>query len=323
MNAVEKLNKYINIRKLLEHYGFDSISGDGIIRSCCKIHDGNNATSFVANEDTGLWFCHSGCGGGDAYTLVQLMENCDFPTAVKRISTIFEVDIENMQITERKEHWKKEVESFIKLMQRRKNKGFKPYNIDVEIHKIISFRDFTEGTLNHFGVGFIKSMTLQGKEKQYELHDRLYFPIYNKSTLIGCSLRRTKTKDFPKWSHQPNGLITGDLLYNYESIIGKSVAVLVEGMPDVLAYYEIGVNAVCTFGAHLTKEQLNLLIKSGVEEVVLSYDGDKAGREAHVKASKLLKNKFVISEVLFKDDDDPANISREELRNLYEKRGRI
>lgn len=64
--------------------------------------------------------------------------------------------------------------------------------------------------------------------------------------------------------------------------------VLFEGYADVLAAVKSGVEeAVATMGTALTEEQAKLL-RRNVETVVLCYDGDKAGREATMKAGQLL-----------------------------------
>ena len=36
--------------------------------SLCPLHD-DTKPSFSPNRDTGLWYCHSGCGGGNIYQL--------------------------------------------------------------------------------------------------------------------------------------------------------------------------------------------------------------------------------------------------------------
>lgn len=324
MNAVELINQNMDMRRIMEFYKFDNISGDDMVRSSCKLHDGNNPTAFVANDETGLWYCHTGsCGGGDAFTLVQAIEECEFPQAVKRVAEILGLDINGLEIADRKAKTIKELSNFIKIMQKRRTKGFKEYSTDVDIIPLQSWRNFSEGTLERFNVGYVKSIELQGKDKTYELKDRIAIPLYMDNKQIGMSLRKTKAKDYPKWSHQPKGIKTRNLLYNYDTLIGRTSAVLVEGIGDVFAYYEIGVDALCTFGAHLTDEQVQLLVKSGVEEIVLSYDGDSAGRQASYDASVKLKKKFIVSEVKLPSDSDPSDIDREELRKLYRERVRV
>ncbi len=72
--------------------------------------------------------------------------------------------------------------------------------------------------------------------------------------------------------------------------------VLFEGYADVLAAVKSGVEeAVATMGTALTEEQAKLL-RRNVETVVLCYDGDKAGREATMKAGQLLLKSWLPSE---------------------------
>ena len=116
MDAVTIINEHLDIHRLLQHYDIDKTNPEGdIIRACCKLHGGNNPTAFVINVETGLWYCHTGsCGGGDAFTLVQKMEGCDFPSSVRWLAEFFDVDISNLHITERKyQH----IEELIKNIQ--------------------------------------------------------------------------------------------------------------------------------------------------------------------------------------------------------------
>ena len=94
-----------------------------------------------------------------------------------------------------------------------------------------------------------------------------------------------------------------------------------EGIVDVMAFYEIGIPAVCTFGANITDKQYSLLIKTGAD-LVFAYDGDKAGIKVTNKAIEMFKNKANISVIEFSEGKDPANISRKELLELYERRKR-
>jgi DNA primase len=81
------------------------------------------------------------------------------------------------------------------------------------------------------------------------------------------------------------------------------------------------VNAVATLGTALTTEHLPLLRK-GEPKVIMAYDGDKAGRAAALKASKLLSvSGFDGGVVIFKDGFDPAdmvkNAALDELANMF------
>lgn len=320
MDAVTLLNEHIDMVKLLEHYDFDHIHVEGnMVRSCCKLHGGNNPTAFVANLENHLWFCHTGsCGGGDAYTLVERMEGIGFQDAVRWLAQFFGVDIDNLQIVERQADYMTEMKRWFTLMRKRtKKRRYEAFTIPEPIHPVAKFRDFHLDTLKHFGLGYVDSIELERRDGgKYRLNHRLLFPIVQDGIQIGVSIRRTKSSDVPKWSHQPAHIETKELLYNYDATKDGGTVVVVEGIPDVWAYYEIGVVAVATFGAHLTHEQYALLLKTGAD-IVLSYDGDEAGQLATVKAIEQLKNKTNLSLVSFQPGEDPENIGREELRKRY------
>lgn len=324
MDAVELLLEHIDVERLLNHYDFDKQTPRGhYVRACCKIHGGNNPTSFVINTETSYWFCHTQCGGGDAYTLVQRMEGIDFPSAVRWVAKFFDIDIQNMQIVERKEAHIKEMKAWIKAMKARQKKELVEYSVDEEIKNVNKFRGFQAETLKHFGLGWVKEITLISLEdRPYKLMNRLVFPVLKDGIQVGVAFRRVNNNDMPKWSNQPRDLNYSEILYNYDNVSGETEIVVCEGITDVWAYYEIGVPAVATFGAHLTEEQYRLLIKTGAD-IVLSYDNDDAGKLATEKAIELLRYKANLKRIVLQPGQDPENISREELKSYYEQRAII
>jgi len=325
MDAITLLQEHIDIGALMEHYEFSRMSHEGnMIRSCCKLHDGNNPTSFVANQDNGLFYCHTGaCGGGDAFTLVQHMEGCTFPEAVRKVADFFGVDIENLRITERNDSHLKELKLFMKTMRARKKKTVNEFHINEEIKEVTKFRSFERETLHHFELGYVSEVTLAKRNGDlYKLKNRLVFPIYQDGIQIGMSLRRVRSQDIPKWSHQPVSIETKDILYNYDNVVHETRFVIVEGIPDVWAYYEIGVPAVCTFGAHITDQQYKLLMRTGAD-LVFSFDGDEAGVLATQKAIEMFRYKANMESVVFNIGEDPENIDRNQLKLNYEMRRRI
>lgn len=321
MDAVQTTLHNMDVTKLLQHYGFEHMHHDGnIIRSCCKLHGGNNPTSFVINEENGLYYCHTNCGGGDVFTLVQKMEGCDFPSAVHFLAEFFNIDITNLQITERKYQHVEELKKFIKMVKSKRKKEFKPFNIEEEIKEVTKYRNFKQETLEHFGLGYVEKIKLKKRDgENYTLLHRLVFPIIFNNIQVGMSFRRINSNDFPKWSHQPAHIETKNLLYNYDEVKSSSIIVVCEGISDVWAFYEIGIPAVCTFGAHITEEQYKLLLRTGAD-LVFAYDGDEAGQLATKVALKMFRYKANIYILHLDDGEDPENIAREELKKRYESR---
>ncbi|HFI0077359.1 TPA: DNA primase [Streptococcus suis] len=97
---------------------------------------------------------------------------------------------------------------------------------------------------------------------------------------------------------------------------------LMEGFLDVIAAHRAGIeNAVASMGTALTQEHVGHLSKF-CKKVVLTYDGDKAGQSATMKALDELQN-FQIDIVKLPDNMDPDEFlqknSPEALKQILEK----
>lgn len=325
MDAVTLLQKNIQPEQLLHHYKFHNVHHNGnMIRSCCKIHDGNNPTGFVMDTETGLWYCWTGgCGGGDMITLVQKMENIGFKSAVQFLADLFKINLANATISERKANHIKELQTWIKAIRSRSIEEHVEYHVNVPVKEVIKFRDFQEETLRHFNLGHVNKIQLQKRNgEHYTLRNRLLIPIIQDGKQVGVSLRRVKNTDIPKWSHQPLHIHTRNMLYNFDEVKTCNKIVIVEGMFDVWAYHELGISACATFGAHITEQQYRMLMRTGAD-LVFSYDGDEKGKEATQKAIKLFKNKANMEYVPFNAGEDPANITREVLYERFKSKRRV
>lgn len=318
MDAVSLIDKHIDVEKLLHHYNFNHIKESGnYLRAACKLHEGDNPSSFVISKDKGLYFCHTKCGGGNIYQLIQKLEKCSFPHAVQVAANLFGVSIKGLDIVNPNLQYLNEMRTFIKVIKGMRRKELVPFTLSDEIRQVVKFRDFSEDTLRHFNLGYASQVKLKkSNNKEYTLRKRLVFPFVQQGVQIAVLLRRTIKGDLPKWSNQPKDLLIGNFLYNYDAI-GSSPIVVCEGITDVWAYHEIGVTAVATLGAHITNAQYRLLLKTG-QDIMLSYDGDKAGVEATQRAITLFQNKANLFVIPMGATEDPASISRGELKRRYE-----
>ena len=100
-------------------------------------------------------------------------------------------------------------------------------------------------------------------------------------------------------------------LYNLDrakSIIKKQREVyLMEGFLDVIAAHRSGIdNAVASMGTALTMEHVSHL-SHFCKKVILTYDGDKAGQEATLKALEVLQG-FDVEIVVLPDNMDPDEL---------------
>ena len=324
MDAVSVIKQNIDVEKILRHYNVDFKYFGDYIRCACPIHNGDNPTAFVINEDF-LWSCHTGgCGAGDVFTFVEQMEDLDFPKAVKKVAEILEIDIENLIIAERKNDYLKEVEKFLKYIKsKRKKRKLNEYIPRAELTQVRSFRNFNEKTLQKFELKYTKEIELDKKDGgTFKLYERLVIPIYVNEVQIGVSIRKIRAKDNPKWFHAPHTMETGNILYNIDNCKNDSEIIVCEGMFDVWSWYEAGFNAVCTFGAHLSEEQYRMLLRTG-KNIIWCYDGDNAGLEATKKAVQMMKYKTNQWVIHLPEGADPGNCSSDDLKELYKQKERI
>jgi DNA primase len=128
-------------------------------------------------------------------------------------------------------------------------------------------------------------------DKRYDrFRDRIMFPIRNVGgDVIGFGGRVLDGGE-PKYLNSPETPVfsKGTELYGlYEArtaIRQRGMALVVEGYMDVVALAQHGVgHAVATLGTACTAEQVGKLFRF-TEQVVFSFDGDKAGRRAAARA---------------------------------------
>lgn len=149
--------------------------------------------------------------------------------------------------------------------------------------------------------------------------DRLMFPVLGASnSVLGFSgrLLDPEAKD-RKYVNSPESPV----YRKSETLFGLPVAraamrrndrvILVEGNVDVLGLYQAGhEETVAPLGTALTDRQV-LILRRFVREVVLTYDGDSAGRAASRKAAAMLAAEDVTCRVaVLPDGSDPAELAR-------------
>ena len=144
-------------------------------------------------------------------------------------------------------------------------------------------RGYREETLKTFDIGtcFAKNKPMSG---------RVVVPIYDEGyNYVGCVGRAIDDKLQPKWLHSKG--FKKNILYGFniaQNFMGdKGVLFILEGQGDVLRMYEAGFkNSVGIFGSSIGDDQLLVLEKSGVLNLIILTDYDEAGKKA---ASQIVK----------------------------------
>jgi DNA primase len=293
--------------------------------------DDEKSPSFVVNPSRQSYHCF-GCGvHGDSIKFVMEFEKLNYPEAIEKLAASNNFSLHYTDDTKQKKRsnlletlndW------YQKLLEEKR-----------DAMEYLHERGIYASSIERFGIGYAPTSpeTLRfleqrklptpeaieqgaiGRGEEGRLFarfiERITFPIHSTSGAIVGFGGRTITGHQAKYVNSSQSAIFNKsrLLYAYhlarEAIYRRREIIVTEGYLDVVMLHQAGfTHAVATLGTALTAEHLPLLRK-GEPKIFLAYDGDKAGRAAAYKASKLLSmSGFDGGVVLFEGGLDPADM---------------
>ncbi len=340
-DSIEALKARLDIVDVIGSYLELKKSGANF-KAPCPFH-GEKTASFVVSPSKQIYHCF-GCGaGGDSIKFVMEHEKLNYPEAIEKLASSYNFSLsysDDKKAKPRSNLMQKMAEWYSYLLT--KNPKALSY---------IKERGIYESSIEKFGIGYapdsastinyIKSQQftmnealemgiigLENNKSFARFIERITFPIHSANgTIVGFG-GRTITGHQAKYVNSPETLYFNKsrLLYAYhhakQSILKTKEIIITEGYLDVIMLHQAGfTNAVATLGTALTPEHLPILRK-GEPRVVMAYDGDRAGRAAALKASRLLSSGgFGGGVVIFKDGVDPADMvnsgALEELSDMF------
>ena len=318
LDVVDVVGSYVELKKAGVNY-----------KSPCPFHD-EKSPSFVVSPQKQIYHCF-GCGaGGDSVRFVMEYEKLNYPEALEKLADTYNF---TLSYTDNK-HNKPRSQVMDKLQEWYSSLLPSKQTASAYVHE----RGIYESSIEKFGIGYapdsnatinyIKShgftmpesvemgvVGFDGGRNFARFVERVTFPIHSANGSIVGFGGRTITGHQAKYVNSPETPFFNKsrLLYAYhharQDIYKHSEIIITEGYLDVIMLHQAGfTNAVATLGTALTPEHLPLLRK-GEPKVVMAYDGDKAGRAAALKASKLLSaGGFRGGVVLFGEGLDPADM---------------
>jgi DNA primase len=331
LDIVDVVGSYVELKKAGANY-----------KAPCPFHD-EKTPSFVVSPSKGIYHCF-GCGaGGDSIKFVMEHEKLNYPEALEKLAQNYNF---TLSYTDNK-HNKPRSQVMDKL-----NEWYQ--NLLTSKHSALAYikeRGIYESSVEKFGIGYapesdatinyIKSQLFSmneavemgvvgydGGRNFARFIERITFPIHSANGSIVGFGGRTITGHQAKYVNSPETPFFNKsrLLYAYhhakQTLHKTKEIIITEGYLDVIMLHQAGfTNAVATLGTALTPEHLPLLRK-GEPRVIMAYDGDKAGRAAALKASKLLSaGGFNGGVVIFGDGLDPADMVNngavEELATMF------
>jgi len=328
-DSIEALKARLDIVDVVGSYIELKRAGSSF-KAPCPFHD-EKSPSFTVNPSRQKYHCF-GCGaGGDSINFVMEYEKLSYPEAIEKLAASVNFTLHYTDDTKQKKRsnlLETLNEWYQKLLEQ--NRTALDY-----LHE----RGIYASSIERFGIGYAPTSpeTLRfleqrrlpipealeqgaiGKGEEGRLYarfiERITFPIHSTSGAIVGFGGRTITGHQAKYVNSSQSAIFNKsrLLYAYhlarEAIYRRREIIVTEGYLDVVMLHQAGfTHAVATLGTALTAEHLPLLRK-GEPKIFLAYDGDKAGRAAAFKASKLLSSSgFDGGVILFEGGLDPADM---------------
>lgn len=338
MDSVAEIKARLPIEELVRQYAQLTKKGRNFVCLCPFHHD--TRPSLLVSPDKGIAYCFPCQKGGDIFSFYQLVENVDFPQALRELAERAGVKLEQSAHPfhqDEKDRLRSCLEEAARVYREhlRASPAARAY---------LEKRGVTQEEMDRFELGLApqqgglyehllkagfsrKESVAAGLAIQRALGDesafdrfrgRIMFPIrdvqqrmigFGGRTIVDDDAKYMNTSDGPLY--RKSAVLYG--LHNARDAMRETKSVVVvEGYFDVLACHRVGVHhVVATCGTALTEEHARLL-KRTVETVILCLDSDAAGRAAAERAFQILAREELAVRLVQLRDKDPADAVQED-----------
>ncbi|MDR0572045.1 MAG: DNA primase [Rickettsiales bacterium] len=322
----------------------------------CPFHS-EKTPSFHIHDSKGFYHCF-GCGAhGDIITFVMNTEHIGFVEAIEKLSNDYGIELpKKTKLTQAAKEELNEIKEIYRINEItcdyfQKNLLSKNgisclnyyYKRGLNLQQIKLFR---LGYANNSSKDLIDYLKANGIEEDFMLkagvissgergnfdkfRNRAIIPVIDKRGKVIAFTGRALDKDvMPKYMNSPETEIyhKSYVLFNYyfaiDSIFKNKKAIMVEGNFDAISLYVNGVqNVVAPMGTAATIEQFLELWKN-VEEIVVCFDGDIAGKKASRRVAEMVLSIIspnrIIKFAFLPEDIDPDDYVRKYGKEGFEK----
>ncbi len=344
-NATHEIKDRISIEELIGA-DIELIPAGKNLKGLCPFHN-EKSPSFNVSPDRGSYYCF-GCGAkGDVFTYIQETKGVEFREALSELAEKAGVVLENFSSEDHQE-----VKGMHSVMEVAQKFFLEQFKKDTDSKSYVKGRGVTSETKEKFGIGyapndwhalenFMKTQKVskedalavgllrEGDKGTYDyFRDRIMFPICDTQGRIIAYSGRILHDDgkSAKYMNSPET----PLFNKSRSLFGLHLAkpsmrkmdfsILCEGQLDVVLAHQAGwTSAVASSGTAATQEQFEILGKVS-NNVVIAYDGDKAGIAAAKRAWDIaLPLGLNVKVATLPDGEDPADVitrDPEEFRSI-------
>ena len=336
------VREHLSFRDVLAHYGIEEKGSGDQIKIVCPFHNDHKPSCGV-NHEKQVYNCFVCEAGGNALDFVAKMEGFDPNKASElRKAALFTADTFKIEAalqrpangrgnTKRKttrsdkpvKAKSKPAKSAVPdkaTVDKPKKPSNQPLKFTLALdhkHPFIEERGFKPKLIKKFGIGYSNKGMMKG---------RIAFQIHNeKGELIAHSGRWASDElpeDTPRYL-LPKGFEKSKVLYNLHRVLKKrdknpnlDTVVIVEGFWSVLRLHSERIPCVSTFGDSVSEAQAELLVQSGVKNVILIFDGDEGGRIGTQTSLPILSKHLFVRTIALEDGIKPDTMSEDIMATL-------
>ncbi len=347
--TIEAIKNRINIFDLVSRYVELQSTGENWVAPC-PFHQ-ETKPSFSVSPSRGFYYCFGCQAAGDVIEFYRAINGLDFPEAVKQLAR--EAGVQLAPET-RGSHKKREIRTQCLDLHARTQIFFRNALASQQGAKAVSYlnqRQLSKEIQERFGLGWgpdswnaLKDYLRQSgfdeeacvvagllsKNRQGRVYDRfrgrVMFPIYNLAgQVIAFGGRGIEPDQEPKYLNSSETPIytKGEHLYGLfqarRAISTEKSVLLTEGYVDVLTLHQHGFSNACgVLGTALTPSQVHRLAGLA-KEVVLLFDGDRAGRKAALRSALMVLTEGVTCRVvMFPEGEDADSLLRDKGREALQ-----
>lgn len=350
--TIDDIRKSANIVDVIGHYIPITKKGKSYV-AVCPFHDDHDP-SLSISEDKQIYKCFVCGNGGNCFTFVQNYKKVSFIEAVIEVAKIIGKPLNIEYNKTKKVDKNKDKYDLLNDYIEYTNYILTSTKLGLEAKSYLEKRGIDEKIINDFSIGYCpekneayKSLKAKGYSDEAIInlnlgrlnengvndvfYKRITFPIHDKNgNPIAFTARDFTNFSDSKYINSAETVIyrKGDTLFNYHRLKENNLkfdkVLVCEGVMDVLAYYRCDIkNVVATLGTACSNNQINLL-KNLNKIIVLSYDGDNAGKAANIKVGALLLQNGIRVEVVDNDtkldpDEIITNYGKNALKDLSNK----
>lgn len=320
-------------------------------KACCPFH-GEKTPSFTVSQDKQFYHCF-GCGlHGNAIGFLMEYDRLEFPDAVEELAAMMGMEVPREETVS---NAPKVDTSLYDIMGKAANYYQQQLKSNKNAIEYLKGRGLSGEIAKQFAIGYVPGewrnletifpKLQQDKKLQQQLvecglmirkdsslydrfRDRIMFPIKDKRGRVIAFGGRVMGQGEPKYLNSPETPIfhkSNELygLYQARQANRKlSRLLIVEGYMDVVALAQFGINyAVATLGTATTASHLQQLFRT-TRELVLCFDGDRAGRDAALRAIEhglpQMREGREIRLMFLPDGEDPDSMVRKVGKEQFE-----